>query len=409
MAKEKTTVKQADDFDKILDGLEKQFGEGNIFNGEDAALKDKTIQFDAPRLTWAYGGAFKLNAIHRFNGKESGGKTTLCTYIAGQCQLAKFKEHGDWTYSHVVILDNERSFDVKHAENLGLKLIDPDTGKSLVHVVRNLYVDDQEVAYEKMVISGRVCCCIYDSDAAGIDKTSFGEIGNTEMSKANFGSGAKANGMVIKRMNYFVDKYNTPVLWISQERANQNMMSHLPSVTGGEAVNFYPSTRFRVTPKDQITRNGEIVGITMKIKNYKNKTGQPFRECLLDLYFKDGPDFKAGIDGEGQYIDMLIELDIIKQHGAWYYMNEDNPDKLIKMQGRAGIQEYFKEHPDEYKDAKKMVDDVMSGISALDANTVQVDEEVEFQKEQKEIQEKRNKALESLAEQAMESEEESAE
>lgn len=229
------------------------------------------------------------------------------------------------------------------------------------------------------------------------------------LSHNTFGSGAKANGMVIKRMNYFVDKYSTPVLWISQERANQNMMSHLPSVTGGEAVNFYPSTRFRVTPKDQITRNGEIVGITMKIKNYKNKTGQPFRECLLDLYFKDGPDFKAGIDGEGQYIDMLIELDIIKQHGAWYYMNEDNPDKLIKMQGRAGIQEYFKEHPDEYKDAKKMVDDVMSGISALDANTVQVDEEVEFQKEQKEIQEKRNKALESLAEQAMEPEEESAE
>lgn len=41
------------------------------------------------------------------------------------------------------------------------------------------------------------------------------------LSHNTFGSGAKANGMVIKRMNYFVDRYCTPVIWISQERANQ--------------------------------------------------------------------------------------------------------------------------------------------------------------------------------------------
>ena len=51
MAKEKAVKAPADDFDKILDGLEKQFGDGNIFNGEEAALKDVFIQFDAPRLT----------------------------------------------------------------------------------------------------------------------------------------------------------------------------------------------------------------------------------------------------------------------------------------------------------------------------------------------------------------------
>lgn len=219
MAKEKTAAVK-DDFDKILDGLDKQFGEGNIFNGNEAMLHDETIMLSAPRLNWAYGGSFKLNAIHRFNGMESSGKTTLATYIAGECQRAKHDKVGDWSSSHVVILDNERTFDLKHAADLGLKITDPDNGKPLVHVCRNLYVDDQEVAYEKMVVSGRVCCCIYDSDAAGLDKTSFGEVGYDEMSKATFGSGAKAAGMVIKRMNYFVDRYKTPVLWISQERSN---------------------------------------------------------------------------------------------------------------------------------------------------------------------------------------------
>ena len=83
MAKEKKVASaSSDDFDKILDSLDKQFGEGNIFNGEDAFLKDKRIMLSAPRLAWAYGGSFKLNAIHRLNGVESSGKTTLATYLA---------------------------------------------------------------------------------------------------------------------------------------------------------------------------------------------------------------------------------------------------------------------------------------------------------------------------------------
>lgn len=226
------------------------------------------------------------------------------------------------------------------------------------------------------------------------------------LSHNTFGAGAKASGMVIKRMNYFVDRYVCPVLWISQERANQDIMARLPKPTGGEAVNFYPSTRFRVTPKDFITRNGETVGITMKIKNYKNKAilnGTPYRECLLDVYFKDGEDFKAGIDGEGQYFDMMLELGFIKQHGAWYYMNEDDPDpsKLVKMQGMGGVKDYFKEHRDEFLKIKGMVDEAMSGFNEiLDKNSVQLDEEVEFQKEQMELKTKREAQLKDLAEQA---------
>lgn len=402
---EKTPKVAADDFDKLLSKVESQFGENSIFNGSDAAHQDVKIQFDAPRLTWAYGGAFKLNAIHRFNGKESGGKTTLCTYIAGQCQKRKFEAEGNYKNAHVCIIDNERTFDVIRAQDLGLILNDPETGKPLVHVLRNLYVEDQCVAWEQIVASGRICCTIYDSDAAAINKSEF----DNEVGKANFGAGAKANGTVIKRMNYFVDTYKTPLLWISQERAAIEMMAHLPSVTGGYAVNFYPSTRFRVTPKDQITRSGEIVGITMKIKNYKNKTGIPFRECLLDVYFRDGEDFKSGIDGEGQYIDMLVELGEITQHGAWYYYHEGKED-MQRFQGMAGTRTWFKEHPDEFAKAKKVVNDLMAQHSALDSSTVEVDEDAEFQKEKEEQKAKMEANVSELAAQALAaSEEQSAE
>lgn len=384
----KKALSATDDFDKILDGLEKQFGEGNIYNGEDAFLKDKRILLSAPRLNFAYGGSFKLNAIHRFNGIESSGKTTLATYVAGECQRAKYKETGDWNNCHVVILDNERTFDVLHAQDLGLLLTAPDTGKSLVHVCRNLYIDDQEVAYEKMVVSGKVCCTIYDSDAAGQDKASFGEVATDDLSKATYGSLAKINGIIIKRMNYFVDRYSTPVLWISQERANMNPNAYLNALTGGFSVNYYPSTRFRVSAKEPIVRNGEIVGLKMKIKNYKNKTGVPNRECFLDVYFKDGDGFKAGIDGEGQYLDMLLDLEIIKQRGAWYYYREDDSDetKRQRFQGWANVQQWFKDNPDEFEIVKKLVDAKMSDFNEkLDKNSIVGNELEDIKEDQKGI------------------------
>ena len=231
------------------------------------------------------------------------------------------------------------------------------------------------------------------------------------LSHNTFGSGAKANGMVIKRQNYFVDRYTTPVIWISQERANQNPQAHLNSLTGGMAVNFYPSTRFRVSLKEPIVVGGEIVGIKIKLKNYKNKTGVPNRECFLDVYFKDGPGFKAGIDGEGQYLDMLLELGFIKQHGAWYYYREDDPDpnKLVKMQGWNGVKVWFKENPDEFEHIKELVDNEMSDYNAiLDKNSVEVDEATEIKKELEERaaklienSEKVESSASNLAEQAL--------
>lgn len=404
MAKEKVTSVPKDDFDKILDGLEKQFGEGNIYNGEDAYLKDKKIMFSAPRLTWAYGGEFKLNAIHRLNGVESSGKTTLATYIAGECQRVKYEETKDWGNCHVVILDNERTFDIKHAEDLGLHVVNPENGKPLVHVCRNLYVADQEVAYEKMVVSGKVCCTIFDSDAAGIDRASFGDVGYEDTEKATFGSSAKVLGMVIKRMNYFVDRYCSPVIWISQERSNMSPMAHLNALTGGMAVNFYPSTRFRVSAKEPLTKNGEIVGLKIKIKNYKNKTGLPNRECFLDIYFKDGDGFKKGIDGEGQYLDMLLELGLLTQHGAWYYYRENDPveTRRIRMQGWGGVQNWFKENPEEFEEVKKLVDTKMSSFDEnLDKNSIEVNEADEAVKEAKETEKRKTENTEKLAEIAL--------
>lgn len=224
------------------------------------------------------------------------------------------------------------------------------------------------------------------------------------LSHNTFGSGAGANGRIIKRMNYFVDKYQCPVLWISQERANQNPMAHLNSLTGGFAVNFYPSTRFRVTAKEPITVNGEIVGTKIKLKNYKNKTGQPFRECTVDVYYHDGPTYKAGMDAEGQYLDMLLELGLVQQRGAWFFYRENDPDesRRVRAQGFNGLKEYFETHPDDFNEVKELINKKMSSFDAdLDKNSVETNELEEIKLETKAAAERTATATAALAEEAL--------
>jgi hypothetical protein len=40
----------------------------------------------------------------------------------------------------------------------------------------------------------------------------------------------------------------------------------------------------------------------MQVRNYKNKTGIPFRECEMDLYYK------GGFDSTGEFVDFLGEF-----------------------------------------------------------------------------------------------------
>ena len=62
-----------------------------------------------------------------------------------------------------------------------------------------------------------------------------------------------------------------------------------------------------------------------------------------------------------------------------------------------GVQRYFKENRELFLQLKDQVDKAMSGFNeVLDKNSVLVDEEVEFRKEQLELQEKREEALKEL-------------
>lgn len=85
---------------------------------------------------------------------------------------------------------------------------------------------------------------------------------------------------------------------------NENYFSNgvLSHNTGGYSLKYVASTLNRVRKIENLTEGSKIVGIHMQVRNYKNKTGIPFRECEMDLYYK------GGFDSTGEFVDFLYEF-----------------------------------------------------------------------------------------------------
>lgn len=94
-----------------------------------------------------------------------------------------------------------------------------------------------------------------------------------------------------------------PIVDISVD-GNENYFSNgvLSHNTGGYALKYVASTLNRVRKIENLTEGSKIVGIHMQVRNYKNKTGIPFRECEMDLYYK------GGFDSTGEFVDFLYEF-----------------------------------------------------------------------------------------------------
>ena len=195
-------------FKKALASIEKKAA--NVIKDVNTNGAIKRLHLDSPRLNYIYGGGLAIGKIHRFMGPESGGKSTICTYIASQLQK-HLKDQLGLDKPYVVYIDFERTFDAEHAKDMGL-LVDDD------HFLL-LQPDDIETAglvLEDLVKTGEVSCVILDSESMATTKT----LNDKEIGAANFGNFAKVFGDFLKRFNTLCSNYETTLLIISQERQN---------------------------------------------------------------------------------------------------------------------------------------------------------------------------------------------
>lgn len=314
------------DFLKAVAAVQKKCA--NAIKPADSNTLKKMLRLDSPRLSFMYGGGIKIGAVHRYIGPESGGKSTICTYIAGQFQKhlgEQFPELAD--HDMVVYMDFERSFDPDHAKENGLdvtSLVNPDGSINKDAHFTLLQPDNLEegaFALEQMIKSNTVACVIFDSESMSVTKTVLDD----EFNKANFGNNAKALKDFCNRFNILCANYHTTMFIISQERAQMNTMSHAIQTTGGYALKYVASTLNRVRKIENLTEGSKVVGIHMQVRNMKNKTGIPFRECEMDLYYK------GGFNSDGEFVDFLYDfaedprlLKLIDCRSKGYYNSKTN-------------------------------------------------------------------------------------
>lgn len=337
-------------FGKALGVVQKKIT--NAVKPVDSNLLCKKLQLDSPRLSFVYGGGIKIGCFHRLTGPESGGKSTISTYIASQFQkhiAEQFPELAD--HKVVVYLDFERSFDPEHAKEIGLdttSVINEDGSFNKDGVFCLLQPDcleDAATALEELIKSNEVSLVIFDSESMAPTRT----VMQDEFNKATFGAGAKALKEFCNRFNILCANYNTTMIVISQERAQMAMMSHAIQTTGGYTLKYAASTLNRVRKIENLTEGSKITGIHMQVRNMKNKTSVPFRECEMDLYFKDG------FDSNCEYVDFLKEFNedprlmplCIAGNGGtfksekfgWSYRGKDNFIAAIKNNEVTGWEE----------------------------------------------------------------------
>lgn len=330
------------------------------------------IAFDSPQLTNQFSG-FSYDRIHQLFGPYSSGKSSLSTYIGGQLQkkmpiemerlassyeaegdkdkAAQFRKDYEDKY-HLVYLDFERTFDPEYAEKLGLNC-----DEDHFTLIQADSVEDGFQIAESMVKSGSICCVVFDSDAMATSNLD----NESEMGATGFNGAKNAITLstIYKKFNVLCANYLTPLIVISQETTNMNVMAHLPNQTGGQKIRFAATTRNRVTQIEQLKEGSDNVGIKIRVRNYKNKAGIPWRDAEMNLFFD------KGFDSDSEYFDFLVSFGFINKSGGWY----DAADiGMPKVQGAAKVQEWLKEHPDVYEDLKKKIDGMLMVKNTLDDN-----------------------------------------
>lgn len=122
----------------------------------------------------------------------------------------------------------------------------------------------------------------------------------------------------LKKLLDVIRSSQIAVLFTTQCRSNINSGGYGPTTTpaGGMAVLHICSTIVELKRESFIKNSNKIVGFNAKIKCIKNRFADPYQEIILPLTYG------KGLDKEVILFNDLLENNIIKQKGIWFYFND---------------------------------------------------------------------------------------
>ena len=341
--------------DSILEKVKKSY-KVDIPSAREAGKVERLV-LDSPSLNYIFGGGMPLGRMLFLQGPESGGKSSISTYLATQVQ-----KHYDKKRT-VCYLDFEYTADVNHMEEMGLNvdenfiLLRPTNGEDGFNIIKDL------------VESGEVGLVIIDSVTAMSSKSAV------EDAFSGF-SGGKTASMIasgIRMLLPYLYNNQCTLIMVSQERMSLSMYGADYKSTGGRAPAFYSSWSARVTRiGDLLGSNKELEGLEIKVRNSKNKTGIPKRETTLKLYFN------GGINSDNEYLDFVKNLGLVEQKGAYYSSDSmllDDGTVGFKVCGFEAVKNLILANPKLYENIKVRVNEIIQGHTIMDMEDQELTEE----------------------------------
>jgi recombination protein RecA len=304
--------------DLALQQIERRFGKGAIMKLGDAShIQVEVIPTGSIALDLALGiGGVPRGRITEIYGPEASGKTTLCQHIIASAQRAG---------GFAAFIDAEHALDRTYAARCGvdtnnLLISQPDTGEQALEIV------------DSLVRSNALDVIVIDSVAA---LTPRAEI-EGEMGDSHVGLQARLMSQAMRKLTGAISTSNTSIIFTNQLREKVGVMFGNPETTsGGKALKFYASVRLDIRRIDSIKQGQDVVGSRTRVKVVKNKVAPPFRVAEFDIMYSEG------ISREGGFIDLGLEMGLVKKSGAWFTVGD------IRLgQGRENAKEFLRQNTD---------------------------------------------------------------
>lgn len=307
----KTKELQSTKLQQVLEKLNKDYGEGTVFNLDNdgartvySVISTGSIGFDW--ITLGTGG-FVKGKVYELMGWEGSGKSTICGHVVAECQ----KSGGVTLY-----IDGEHAVDKNYFQDIGV-----DTSSMMI-AQPSCGEEGFNIAIE-MMRSGNVDLIIIDSDSSLIPKSVVdGEVGDSSIGKK-----ARLNSSAYPQIKKEAAMNNVCVIVVSQYREKIGVMFGNPTTTqGGHALKFYSDCRVEVSKS--LAKEGDVIyGNTTKVKAVKNKMSPPYRQTSFDIIYGQG------IDKVKEMLDLLEDYSLGKKWGKTYTYNDVkyNLDDFKKM------------------------------------------------------------------------------
>jgi recombination protein RecA len=274
-------------------------------------------------------GGIPQGRITIISGENSTGKSTLCLSIVKEAQ----ELFPDKLALYVDMEEGAFTYDYAYA-------IGVDLDKNKLQVVKPDYAEMGMEIIMRMISTGRISVCVWDS-IAGMYTKEEGEKSAEENS--SMAGVARLMSQNLRKLASKCGKTGTALIFVNQIRTNMSRNMTWLDIPGGKAQKFYSSVHIELSTDKIRDFSGKVDRATITAKILKNKVAHPFRSADFDIQFGEG------IMREGNVLDLGVQRGLIKcGGGGWYtfFDLEDTGEEINRTQGRDKAIDWLRDNQD---------------------------------------------------------------